>query len=166
MALNANLKLKGKQMGDIKGSVVQKGREGMIAVHSFHHHITSPRDSASGQATGKRQHGPFTIIKEIDKSTPLLHKAHATNESFKTWEMKCFAPKTSAAAGGGQEVNHFNIVLTDATITSMLSIMENNLVTEDSKLPLMEEVSFVYSKIEWTWVDGGITAEDSWETVA
>jgi len=167
MALNAYLKLKGKQMGDIKGSVIQKGREGMIAVHSFHHHINSPRDPASGQATGKRQHGAFTIIKEIDKSTPLLHQAHATNESFKTWELKCFAPKTTgSASGAGVEVNHFNIVLTDASISSMLSIMENNLVTEDAKLPLMEEVSFVYSKIEWTWVDGGITAQDSWEAVS
>lgn len=31
----------------------------------------SPRDSASWLATGKRQHKPFTITKEIDKSTPL-----------------------------------------------------------------------------------------------
>ena len=166
MALNAYLKLKGKKTGDIKGSVTQKGREGMIAVHSYHHHIISPRDAASGQATGKRQHGAFTIIKEIDKSTPLLHQAHASNETFKTWELKCFAPKISASAGGGVEVNHFNIVLTDAVVSSMLSIMENNLDTEDARLPLMEEVSFVYSKIEWTWVDGGITAEDSWEVVA
>src|SRR6187402_2164909 len=126
MALNAYLKVKGAKQGDIKGSVTQKGREGMIAVHSFHHHITSPRDSASGQATGKRQHGPFTIIKEIDKSTPLLHKALVDNESFKTWELKCFAPKNTAAAGGGQEVNHFTIVLTDANISSIMDIMENN----------------------------------------
>src|SRR4051812_27559562 len=55
MALNAYLWLKSKKQGDIKGSVTQKGREGAIAVHSFHHHIQSPRDAASGQATGKRQ---------------------------------------------------------------------------------------------------------------
>jgi type VI protein secretion system component Hcp len=26
----------------------------------------------------------------------------------------------------------------------------------------MEEVSFVYEKIEWTWVAGSITATDDW----
>jgi len=36
------------------------------------HEIVSPRDAASGQATGKRSHSPITITKEIDKSSPLL----------------------------------------------------------------------------------------------
>ena len=164
MALNAYLKLKGSKQGDIKGSTTQKGREGLIAVHSFHHHITSPRDSASGQATGKRQHGPFTIIKEIDKSTPLLHKALVDNESFKTWELKCFTP-TASAASAGKEINHYNVVLTNASISSIMDIMENNLLPDDAKLPLMQEISFTYQKIEWTWVDGGITAQDDWEAI-
>jgi type VI secretion system secreted protein Hcp len=34
------------------------------------HEIVSPRDTASGLPSGKRQHKPFTITKEIDKSTP------------------------------------------------------------------------------------------------
>ncbi len=27
-----------------------------------------------------------------------------------------------------------------------------------------EEVAFTYQKIEWTWMDGGITAMDDWES--
>jgi type VI secretion system secreted protein Hcp len=162
MALNAYLKVKGASQGDIKGSVTQKGREHQIAVHSYHHHILSPRDAASGQASGKRQHGAFTIVKETDKSTPLLHKALSTNEKFKTWELRCFTPKSASSTGSGQETNHFTIVLTDAVLTGMLSIMENNLMPENTKLPLMEEVSFTYSKISWMWEDGGITHEDTW----
>jgi type VI secretion system secreted protein Hcp len=27
----------------------------------------------------------------------------------------------------------------------------------------LETISFTYQKIEWTWVDGGITAQDDWE---
>jgi hypothetical protein len=34
--------------------------------------IVSPRDSASGLPTGKRQHKPLTITKELDRSSPLL----------------------------------------------------------------------------------------------
>lgn len=34
--------------------------------------VVSPRDAASGLPTGKRQHAPVIIRKELDKSTPLL----------------------------------------------------------------------------------------------
>ena len=73
MALNAYLKLKGQKQGEIKGSVTQKGRENTILVFAVDHSIVSPRDSASGQATGKRIHKPFKITKEVDKaSVPLF----------------------------------------------------------------------------------------------
>ena len=32
----------------------------------------APRDAASGQMAGKRQHQPMTVRKEVDKATPLL----------------------------------------------------------------------------------------------
>ena len=35
-----------------------------------HYQVTSPRDAASGQATGKRMHKPFTIVKEWGAATP------------------------------------------------------------------------------------------------
>jgi len=41
---------------------------------SFEQEIVSPRDAASGLPTGKRMHKPFVIIKELDKSTPMLAK--------------------------------------------------------------------------------------------
>jgi hypothetical protein len=34
--------------------------------------IVSPRDAASGLPSGKRQHEPITILKPVDKSTPLI----------------------------------------------------------------------------------------------
>jgi type VI secretion system secreted protein Hcp len=80
MALNAYLTIKGAVQGQIKGSVTQKGREGQIAVYAYHHEVISPRDSASGLPTGKRQHKPLSITKEIDKSTPLLLRVLVTNE--------------------------------------------------------------------------------------
>ena len=39
------------------------------------HAITGPRDAASGMATGKRMHKPFTITKEWSASSPLLRIA-------------------------------------------------------------------------------------------
>jgi len=83
MALNAYLTLKGQKQGNINGSVTQKGRENSILVHAFSQEVVSPRDPASGLATGKRQHKPLLIVKEIDKSSPLLWNALINNEIYR-----------------------------------------------------------------------------------
>jgi len=41
-------------------------------LHSADFRVTGPRDAASGQATGKRMHKPFTIVKEWGAATPQL----------------------------------------------------------------------------------------------
>jgi hypothetical protein len=43
-----------------------------VAINNSHSNIKSPRDVATGQASGKRQHEPITIQKELDKSSPKL----------------------------------------------------------------------------------------------
>ena len=159
MALNSYLKLKGKNQGDIKGGVTQKGREGKILVMAFEHEVQTPIDPASGLPTGKRIHRPFTITKEIDKSSPLLYSALVNNETFTVWELQCFAAKSS-----GVEVNTYTVALTNARIIDITSNMMNNKIPENAKMPLMEEVSFTYQKIQWTWVNGGITSSDDWES--
>ncbi len=159
MALNSYLKLKGQKQGDIKGGVTQKGREGKILVMAFDHEVQTPRDPASGLPTGKRMHRPFTITKEIDKSSPLLYSALVNNETLTVWELQCFAAKST-----GAEVNTYTVTLTNARIVDITSTMLNNKMPENAKMPLMEEVSFTYQKIQWTWVSGGITSSDDWES--
>lgn len=159
MALNSYLKLKGQKQGDIKGDVTQKGREGKILVMAFDHEVQTPRDPASGLPTGKRMHRPFTITKEIDKSSPLLYSALVNNENLTVWELQCFAAESS-----GVEVNTYTVTLTNARIVDITSTMLNNKIPENAKMPLMEEVSFTYQKIQWTWVSGGITSSDDWES--
>ena len=112
-----------------------------IDLTGFTHAIISPRDPASGLPTGKRQHQPITITKELDKTSPLLLKAITTNENL-----------TSVLIGllrNGQPVA--TIKLTNANISAY--------VTHGTT----ESWSFTYQKITWTWLDGGITAEDDWE---
>lgn len=163
MALNAYLKLKGSKQGDIKGSVIQKGREGKIMVIAVNHEITSPRDSVGGQAIGKRQHKPFVITKELDKSTPLLFSAMVNNENIVEWELQFFAAKTTSAVGAGVETNNYTVKLTNANIVNIKSIMLNNKDVELVKFAPYEEIAFTYQKIEWTWMDGPITAVDDWQ---
>jgi type VI secretion system secreted protein Hcp len=163
MALNAYLKLKGQTSGDVKGSVTQKGREGKIMVHAYTHDIVLPRDAASGLPTGKRMHKPLTITKEIDKSSPVLYQIMVNNENIPEWKLEFWAPQVKAATGSGAEVQHFTIKLTNANIAQINECMLDNKIPGNIPIPLMETVSFTYQKIEWTWMDGGITANDDWE---
>jgi type VI secretion system secreted protein Hcp len=112
-----------------------------ISITGVSHEIVSPRDPASGLPTGKRQHKPFVIVKQLDKSTPLFLNALVTNETL-----------TSVLIGllrNGQQVA--TIKLTNASIADYTDHGDT------------EHWSFTYQKIEWTWLDGGITASDDWE---
>jgi type VI secretion system secreted protein Hcp len=117
------------------------GNSPMVLI-GMSHEIVSPRDAASGQATGKRQHKPFTIVKEWDKATPLLLNALTTNENLTSVLIGLSKPN-------GQQF---------ATIK-----LTNAHLTDYQANGLTEHWSFVYQKITWTYVDGGITAEDDWE---
>ena len=159
MALNAYLKLKAQKQGDIAGGVTQKGRENSILVCAVWHEIVSPRDPASGRATGKRHHKPLVITKEVDKASPLLYAALAHNEQITTWKLQFWRPSPT-----GLEQQHFTIELENATIASIHMRMPNNRHPTQMRYPELEEVAFTYQKIVWTWNDGGITADDDWET--
>ena len=166
MALNAYLTLKGQKQGQIKGGVTQKGRENQILVHAVHHDIVSPRDAASGLPTGKRMHKPFIITKEVDKSSPLLCNALVNNENLTEFTLNFWSMDTRAGLGAiGMEHQYYTIKLTNATISEIALDMVNNLTETGQKMPPMEQVAFTYQKIEWTWVDGGITSSDQWNSV-
>ena len=156
MALNAFLKIKGAKQGEIKGSVVQKGREGKITVIAFQHELNTPQDVLGRQTSGKRMHKPFVITKELDKSTPLFYNALIENETITDWELQCFTAQSKT----GTEANYYTIKLHNVKVMDIKSTMPNNKDVELANLNIYEEIAFTYTKIEWIWVDGGITAID------
>ncbi len=158
MALNAYLALEGESQGDINGSVTQAGREDTIMVIGVNHEVISPRDRLSGQPTGKRQHAPLTVTKEVDKSTPLLYNALVNSERMKVFRLEFWQPSKT-----GKEVQHYTVELMGATISGIQFEMLNNKYPENMQHKEREHVSFCYQRIIWTWMDGGITAEDDWE---
>jgi len=159
MALNAYLRLTGETQGEIKGSVTQAGREDSIMVIAVSHEVVSPRDAASGLPTGKRQHKPFVITKEIDKSTPLLFNLLTMNENITEWRLDFWRPSRT-----GKEVQFYSVELVNANIAGIRTEMLNNKYPENMQHAEREMIEFTYQKITWTWQDGGITAEDDWET--
>jgi len=159
MALNAYLNLTGETQGKINGSVTRAGREDSIKVIAVNHEVASPRDAASGLPTGKRQHKPFVITKEVDKSSPLLYQLLTNNENITEWDLRFWRPSRS-----GKEFQYYTVELVNATISGIQLEMLNNKYPENMKHREREHISFVYQKITWTWEDGGITSEDDWET--
>lgn len=162
MIYNAYLTAVGQKQGAIKGSVTDKGKEDSILVRSFTDQILSPRDAASGLPTGRRQHQPIVIVKEIDKSSPALWNALINNENLTSWVLRVWL----SAMGTAPEKEIYTISLTNANIVSISELMSDNSISANSAFPYRQQVSFNYQRIQWTWTDGGLTAIDSWEAPA
>lgn len=82
------------------------------------HSVVSPRDAASGLPTGKRQHKPMTITKELDKSSPQLFSLVVTEPGSsvtiqpQTVVNEVSAPVSSTGGGGAGKVNVQDISMT------------------------------------------------------
>jgi type VI secretion system secreted protein Hcp len=136
-AVQGNFTATGQKQGAITGD----GPGGVMILIGLSHAIVSPRDAASGLPTGKRQHKPITITKQLDKSSPKLLNALVQNENL--------TAVTFTLTRGGTA--YATVKLTNANVASREQKGE------------YEEIAFTYQKITWTWIDGGITAEDDWE---
>ncbi len=88
----------GTKQGSIKGNSKVKDHEGWLDIESVEvgglafaveNEVALRRDAASGLPSGKRQHKPIVITREVDSASPLIWQALATNESFKTVTIEC-----------------------------------------------------------------------------
>ena len=150
---------------DFKGSSKMKGHEGDIEVIAMSHEIVSPRDAASGLASGKRQHKPFIIEIEANRIFPMLQQALCRNDTVKTAKFSFYQNRKADLVGSASalEVNCYDIDLVNATICSTELVMLNNKNPDLMKYEFKTRVAFTYQKITWTWKEGGITSEDDWE---
>jgi len=164
MALNAYMTLTGQKTGQVKGSVTQKGRVGMIEVIASQHSVWSPRDAASGLSTGKRMHKPFVMTQELDISVPLLLSMLVNNENITKMKIDYYASqigndRTTATA---LEQNYYSVEFVNASITSIDFRQANNKHPDLMKFKEYLEIAYVYEQITWTWIVGGVTAGDNW----
>jgi type VI secretion system secreted protein Hcp len=159
MALDAYLKIKGAVQGEIKGDVRERSREESIRVTAVSHEVLAFTDARSGLPTGRRQHKPLVITKEVDTSSPQLYSMLANNEITTEWLLRFWRLSAS-----GRELQYYTVELLNARIVEIRFEMPNNRYPENLQLKEREHVSFCYQKITWRFEDGGITAEDDWET--
>jgi len=159
MAETVHLYLKSNG-SEIKGQSTQTslGREGSIECLYFEQSVKTAREAGSGMATGRRQYEPLLIRKRIDKSSPLLSKSLCNNESI-DGTFKFFRPNP---AGDGTTEHFLTIEVEQGRIASQKLYVPDTIVPATSTEPPLEEVTFVFHTIEWTFEDGGVTHVDTW----
>jgi type VI secretion system secreted protein Hcp len=129
------------QIDGVEGEALDDKHKNWIELLSFSHGMTQPvsstRSSAGGAATGRVDHGDFTITKYVDKASPKLYDAISTGKPFKKVKIEC-------CRAGGSQVKYFEITLEEVLISSI------SMSSGGGDVPT-ESVSLNYSKIEWVY---------------
>jgi type VI secretion system secreted protein Hcp len=153
-ALNAYFKATG-----ITGDVTRPGLEDFTEVNGYNHELIAPFDPSTGLATGKRQHRPFKIVKEITRSSIDFENTLVQGQTLKNAEIRLYRQNQV-----GQDINYYTYRFVGVRIVSVRDWMPNNKDPAVVQFPHMQEISFTYETIEWEYVNGGFKATDTWVT--
>lgn len=156
--------IEGTKQGVFKGSAGARGlTAGKIEGVAFHYAVKSPRDAASGMASGKRMHSPVVFTKTVDASSPQLFQALATNEVLKSVVFEFHA----AEGRGPEAAPIYTVRLVNATVSEWKQYAgdarEGGRVTSTDGSTL-EDVSLHFQKIEIEHKAGKTMAVDDWYT--
>ncbi|MBK8232236.1 MAG: type VI secretion system tube protein Hcp [Candidatus Eisenbacteria bacterium] len=163
MAETVHLYLKANG-ADIQGEPTQTslGRENSIECVYFQHSVRTAREAGSGMATGRRSYDPIVIRKRIDKSSPLIAKALCNNEVIEG-VFKFFRPNP---AGDGTTEQFYTIEIKQGRVASLKEVSPDCLDPVSTNAPPLEELGFVFHTISWTYTNGGVMHEDTWNANA
>jgi type VI secretion system secreted protein Hcp len=97
------------------------------------------------------------VTKHKDCASPKLFKACCTGEQL-TVTLDHYRIKPD-----GTEEKYFTIKLEEAIVVNMREYTPLTFLPDNKPYSDMEEVSFTYSKITWTYNDGNIEFVDNWK---
>jgi type VI secretion system secreted protein Hcp len=159
--------VEGNKQGKFKAEGAAKGE---TAVLRYEYAMTSPRDASTGKATGKAQHSPVTITKQIGISTPQFYEACVNNETLKSVLIEFFETGPS-----GKEYVYYSVRLTNAAVSRIFQYTDIPPTAGQPPQNLdLEDISFTFQKIEISTNDnntagsgkvsgsGKTTATDDW----
>jgi type VI secretion system secreted protein Hcp len=154
MAYEFYVTIEGAKQGRFAGESPRSVWKGKLAGVGFSYEVTSPREAAGGQATGRRQHGAVTFTKEWGAASPQLFEALVTNEVV-TSVLFEFVRTNDV----GVEYVFHTIRLTDAAVTAIHQYVA---AQEEADLDNaeLEDVALTFRGIEIVNLDGKTSASD------
>jgi len=126
--------IEGTKQGKFKGEGVGRDK-GWIPCLQFSYQPSAPRDVASGQASGKRQHGQIVIVKERGAASPQIFRAVTTNEVLKQVSFEF----VHVTADGREEV-YKTLRITKAVVASVRTL------TSEGAKDAREEVTLSFEQ--------------------
>jgi type VI secretion system secreted protein Hcp len=143
----------GRRQGKFHGD--GGGPGGKIKGLAFHYQVSSARDTATGQSTGRRQHSPVTFVKMWGASSPQLFEAAVSNEVLNSVLFEFI--ETNQA---GEEYVFQTIKLTNASVASLKQ--DASAAYGGHDLQDLEEVSISFQSIEMENKTTQTVAADDW----
>ena len=123
------MQVTGHKQGVFKGDSPQKNHTDQIVVSGYLFQLDSPRDIATGQASGKRQYKPIVVTHELDAASPQFISACSQNEVLTKVVIDFF--KTDRT---GKQINFYRVTLTNAFVASVKQYSAGPTVDEDDSL--------------------------------
>jgi type VI secretion system secreted protein Hcp len=155
MANEFYVTIEGTKQGKLMGESIRKAHREALTGISFHYAVSSPRDVASGQASGKRQHQPIVFVKEWGAASPQLFSALVTNEVLKSVLFEFV--KTDE---NGEEFVHHSIRLTSASISQIEQYIDGDPEPPPVDPRLLEKISLTFQRIDIENAEGKTSATD------
>ena len=147
--------IEGTKQGVFRG---ESGVAGKSIGLRFQYSVASPRDLATGLATGRRQHQPVVITKEWGGASPQIFQAMATGEVLKTVVFEFM--RTNAQ---GQTYVFQTMRLYNAQTSQIRQYNSVANAGEPVDARALEDISFSFQRIEITNMDSKTTAVDDWQ---
>jgi type VI secretion system secreted protein Hcp len=125
---------------------------------AFAHAMTVPTDPSSGSPLGPRRHQPVSVMKRVNPGTPAFASAVATGRVLTSVRFDFYRIDRS-----GLEELYFRVWLENARLA--VSRIEKMFPTPDNERIAntpVEFLDFLYERIRWEYLDGGVEFEDDW----
>jgi type VI secretion system secreted protein Hcp len=154
------LKLNGKEVVG-ENAQTSLGRQASIECASYEQEVGTPLDAAAGKstarATGRRQYEPIRILKRIDKSSPLLLSGLLQNMKVEA-RFQFYRPNPQ---GDGTVQLFYTVEINNGRIASVKQLVAKITDPANANLPPLEEVTFVFDTIKWTYAGVSVSPTDS-----
>ncbi len=132
------------KQGKFKGESIRPKFADRAEIAGYVQEVNSPRDAASGMATGRRTYQPIILLKQSGASSPQYFQALTNNESLKTVVIDFYKPDAT-----GAEINHYTVTLTNATVSGykqFIGPLENEKFNPANNI-LYDEIKLSFQKI-------------------